>query len=52
MCPDEGDVDAAGDHRLQRGIGGRLAEAVEPAVLEVRDARRELEAEQAAAARL
>ena len=39
---------AAGDHRLQRGIGGRLAEAVEPAMLEVRDARRELEAKQAA----
>ena len=52
MCPDESDVDAAGDHLLQRGIGGRLAEAAEPAVLEVRDAWRELEAEQAAAARL
>jgi hypothetical protein len=46
--PDEGDVDAAGDHRFQRRIGGRLAEAVEPAVLEVRDSRRELEAKQAA----
>ena len=48
MGADEGDVDAAGDHRFQRGIGGRLAEAVEPAVLQVRDARRELEAKQAA----
>ena len=37
-----------GDHRLQRGIGGRLAEAVEAAVLQVRDARRELEAQQGA----
>jgi Tat protein secretion system quality control protein TatD with DNase activity len=45
---DEGDVDAAGDHRVQRGIGGRLAEAVEPTVLEVRDSRRELKAKQAA----
>ncbi len=37
VCPDEGHVDAAGDHRFQRGIGGRLAEAIEPAVLEVRE---------------
>jgi len=38
--PDEGNVDPAGDHRLQRGIGGRLAEAVEPPMLEVWDAAR------------
>ena len=48
MGADESDVDAAGDHRFERGIGGRLAEAVEPPVLQVRDARRELEAEQGA----
>lgn len=48
MRQGEGDVDAANDHRLQRGIGGRFAEAVEPAMLEIRDARRELEAEQTA----
>ena len=48
MCSDEGDVDAAGDHRFQRGIGGWFAEAVKPAVLEVRDTRRELKAKQAA----
>ena len=46
--PDEGDVNAAGDHRLKRRIGGWLAEAVEPTMLEIRDARRELEAKQAA----
>src|SRR5208283_5148804 len=36
---------AAGDHRLQRRIGGRLAEAVEPSVLQVENAWRELEAQ-------
>ena len=43
--PDQGDVDAASDHLLQCGIVGRLLETVEPAMLEVRNARRELEAE-------
>ena len=41
------DVDAPGDQRLQRG-SRRLAETVEPAVLEIGDARREAEAEQGA----
>jgi hypothetical protein len=31
MGADEFHVDAASNHRLQRGIGGRLAEAVETA---------------------
>ena len=48
MGADEFHVDAAGDHRLQRGIGGRLAEAVEAPMLQVRDARRELQADQRA----
>ena len=48
MRPDERDVNAAGDHRLQRGIVGWLGEAVEPSVLEVRNARRELETQQGA----
>ena len=47
MRSDQGDVDAAGDHLLQCGIVGRLPETVEPTMLEVRNARRELEAEQA-----
>jgi hypothetical protein len=45
---DEADVEPAGNHWLQCGCGGRLAEAVEPAVLEARDARCELKAEQRA----
>jgi len=48
MGADELDVDTAGDHRLQRGIGGRLGEAVQPPVLQVRNARRELEAQECA----
>ena len=48
MGADERHVDAAGNHRLQRGIGGRLVKAVEAPVLQVRDARRELKAEQRA----
>ena len=45
---DQRDVDAAGDQRFERRIGRRLGEAVEPAVLQIRDARRELKAEQGA----
>ncbi len=48
MGADEGHVDPSSDHRLQRRVGGGLGEAVEPAVLQVRDARRKLEAQQRA----
>ena len=48
MRLDEAYVDPAGDHRLQRGIGGRLTEAVEPAMLEIRDTRCELESQKGA----
>jgi hypothetical protein len=48
MDADEFHVDAAGNHRLQRGIGGRLGEAVETPMLQVRDTRRELQAYQRA----
>ena len=48
MGADQGQVDAPADHRLQRRVIGRLAEAVEPAVLEIGNARGELEAEQGA----
>jgi hypothetical protein len=46
MSADQRDVEAAGNQRFKRWIGRRLGEAVEPAVLQVRDAWRELEAEQ------
>ena len=46
MRADKGNVDAPGDYCLHRRIGGRLAEAVEAAVLQVRNARRELETQQ------
>ena len=48
MGRDDLDIDTAGDHRLQRGIGGRLGEAVKPPVLQVQNARRELEAQERA----
>ena len=48
MGADQGDIDAPGDQRFERRIVRRLAEAVEAPVLQVRDARRELEAEQGA----
>ena len=47
MGADQFDVDPAGDQWFQRRIVGRLGEAVEAPVLQVRDARRELEAQQA-----
>ena len=37
MGADQGDIDAPGDHWFQRRIGGRLAEAVEAPVLQVRE---------------
>jgi hypothetical protein len=40
------DIDAAGDQRLQGGIGERLGEAVEAAVFQVGDSRRKLEPKQ------
>ena len=46
MGADQRDVDAASDQRFECRIGRRLGKAVEPAVLQVRDARRELKAEQ------
>ena len=46
MGADQRDVDAAGDQRFERRIGRGLGKAVEPAVLQVRDARRKLKAEQ------
>ena len=42
------DVDPPGDQRFERRIIGRLAETVETPVLQVRNAWRELEAEQGA----
>jgi len=46
MGADQRDVDAAGDQRFERRIGRGLAKAVEPAVLQVRDARHKLKAKQ------
>jgi hypothetical protein len=46
MGADQRDVDAAGDQRLERWISRRLGEAVEPAVLQVRNAWGKLKAEQ------
>ena len=46
MGADQRDVDAAGDQRFERRIGRGLAKAVEPAVLQVRDARYKLKAKQ------
>src|SRR5262249_52743808 len=46
MGADQRDVDAAGDQRFERRIGRGLGKAVEPAVLQVWDARRKLKAEQ------
>ena len=51
MGADQRDVDAAGNQRFERRIGRRLGEAVESAVLQVRDARRELEAQQGESAK-
>ena len=48
MGADQVHVDPSGDERLERRIVGRLAEAVEAPVLQVRDAWRELEAQQSA----
>jgi len=48
MGANEIHVDAARDHRFECRIAGRLAEAVEPPVLQIRNARRELEAKQGA----
>ncbi len=48
MSANQGDVDAPGDQRFERGIGRRLAEAEETPVLQVRDPWRELEPEQGA----
>src|ERR1044071_6632395 len=46
MGSDQREVDAAGDQGFECRIGGWLVKAVEPAVLQVRDTRRELKAEQ------
>ena len=46
MGADQRDVDAAGDQRFERQIGRGLAKAVEPAVLQARDARHKLKAKQ------
>jgi hypothetical protein len=46
MGADQRDVDAAGDQRFERRIGRGLGKAVEPAVLQIRDARRKLKAKQ------
>lgn len=46
MGADQREVDAAGDQGFKCQIGGWLVEAVEPAVLQVRDTRRELKTEQ------
>jgi hypothetical protein len=43
MGADEFHVDARGNHRLQRWIGGRLAEAIETPMLQVRDTGRKLQ---------
>ncbi len=48
MGADERDIDAAGDQRLQGGIGGRLCEAIEAAVFQIWDAWSEQEPEQGA----
>ena len=48
MGADQLDIDPPGDQGFERRIVGRLAEAVETPVLQVRNARRELEAEQGA----
>jgi len=48
MGANEFHVDAASNHRLQRGIGARLAEAVETPKLQIHDTRRELQAHQRA----
>ncbi len=45
MGAHEPDIETPGDHRLQRGRVGGAAEAVEPSMLYVRNARGELEAE-------
>jgi hypothetical protein len=39
-------LDAPGDQRFERRIGRRLAEAIEPPALQIRDSRRELKPEQ------
>ena len=46
MGTDQRDIDAAGDQRFECRVGRWLGEAVEPPVLQVGDARRELKAEQ------
>ena len=48
MGADQLDIDPRGDQEFERRIVGRLSEAVETPVLQVRNARRELEAEQGA----
>src|SRR3954453_12264066 len=48
MGAHEPDIEPPCDHRRQRGRIGWAAEAVEPSMLQLRNARRELEAEQGA----
>ena len=48
MGADEFHVDAGSNHRLQRGIGGWLVEAIEPPMLQIRDTRCELQPDQRA----
>ncbi len=48
MGADQRHVDAARNEGFKRGIVGGLAETVEAPMLQVRDARRELESEQGA----
>ena len=45
MGADECHIDSAGNHRLQRRVCGLLAKTVEASVFQVRDARRELQAD-------
>ena len=48
MGADQGDIYAPGNQGFERWIGGRLLETVEATVLQVRNARREFEAQQRA----
>ena len=51
MSADQADVNAVRDQRFKRRIGRRLGEAIEPAVLQIRDGWRELEASRARSAK-
>ena len=48
MGADQLDIDPRGDQEFERRIVGRLSKAVKTTVLQVRNARRELKAEQCA----